>query len=135
MRKYRLKLLWLAHYMSQMGHAAQAVAAGGYQFTQYKTQDLRQFSELAHAFEPYEAEELYRALAEKWEAVNKVRLPSGKDTPAFIAKMTPPPPFVRSREERRQECAREFGQHWKRVYQEIRERKLRYQQEDKFKLG
>lgn len=127
MRKYRMKLLWLAHYMSQMGPAAQAVAAGGCQFTQYRTQELKQFMELAHTFAPYEPGELYKSLAEKWEAVNKVRLPSGKDCSAFIAKMAPPPEFVRSREARRNECAREFGRHWKDVSREIQEKRLRYQ--------
>lgn len=127
LRKYRMKLLWLAHYMSQMGPAAQAVASGGCQFTQYKTQDLKQFKELAHAFEPFDAEELYRTLPEKWVAVNKIRLPSGKDCPAFIAKMAPPPAFVRSREERRKECARLFGRHWKEVSKWIQEKRLKYQ--------
>ncbi len=130
LRKYRLKLLWLAHYMSQMGPAAQAVAAGGCQFTSYKTQDLKQFMELGHVFEPYEPQELYKTLPEKWAAVNKVRLPSGQDCPAFIAKMAPPPDFVRSREERRQQCAREFGRHWKEVGKEIQEKRLRYQKLD-----
>lgn len=130
LRKYRLKLLWLAHYMSQMGSAAQAVAAGGCQFTSYKTQDLKQFMELGHVFEPFESQELYRTLPEKWTAVNKVRLPSGKDCPAFIAKMAPPPSFVRSREDRRQECSREFGRHWKEVSQEIQRKRLNYQRLD-----
>lgn len=130
LRKYRLKLLWLAHYMSQMGPAAQAVAAGGCQFTSYKTQDLKQFMELGHVFEPYEPQELYKTLPEKWVAVNKVRLPSGQDCPAFIAKMAPPPSFVRTREERRQQCAREFGRHWKEVGREIQEKRLRYQRLD-----
>ena len=40
-------------------------------------------------FDPYTAEELYKSLPEKWEAVNKIRLPSGKDCPAFIAQMEP----------------------------------------------
>lgn len=126
LRKYRMKLLWLAHYLSQMGPAATAVAAGGCQFTQYRTQELRQFMELAHAFAPYEPDELYKSLPEKWEAVNKVRLPSGKDCPAFIAKMAPPPVMVWSREARRQECAREFGRHWKEISSQIMEKRQRY---------
>jgi hypothetical protein len=130
LRKYRMKLLWLAHYMSQMGPAAQAVASGGCQFTQYKTQDLKQFSELGHVFDPYTAEELYKSLPEKWEAVNKIRLPSGKDCPAFIAQMEPPPKFVRSRHERRAECAKIFGRHWKEVYNWIQNKRTKYYEAD-----
>ncbi|MHB1420977.1 MAG: type IV secretory system conjugative DNA transfer family protein [Bacillota bacterium] len=126
LRKYRMKLLWLAHYLSQMGPAATAVAAGGCQFTQYRTQELQQFNELAHAFAPFEPGELYKSLPEKWEAVNKVRLPSGKDCPAFIAKMAPPPKMIRSRESRRQECAQEFGRHWKEVSGQIVDKRQRY---------
>jgi len=130
LRKYRMKLLWLAHYLSQMGPAAQAVAAGGCQFTQYRTQELRQFKELGYAFEPFEPEELYRSLPEKWEAANKVRLPSGRGCPAFIAKMAPPPSFVKSRENRRQECAKEFGRTWKEVSSQMQAKRMKYQMLD-----
>ncbi|OPX81811.1 MAG: hypothetical protein A4E52_02147 [Pelotomaculum sp. PtaB.Bin013] len=54
---------------------------------------------MVHVFAPYDdPKELYANLPDKWETVNKVRLPSGKDCPAFIAKMEPPSAFVRSRE-------------------------------------
>ena len=130
LRKYRMKLFWLAHHMSQMGKAAEAVSSGGCQFIQYKTQNIKQFSELAHAFAPFEPEELYKTLPEKWYAVNKVRLPSGQDCPAFIAKMAPPPPFIRSREKRREECAKQFGRPWREVNKYIQDKRLKYQQLD-----
>jgi len=78
---------------------------------------------------------LYASLPDKWEAVNKVRLPSGKDCPAFIAKMESPPAFVRSREKRRQECARLFGRYWKDVRDSIQKRRLEYQAKDEAWYG
>ena len=125
-----MKLLWLAHHMSQMGKAAEAVSSGGCQFIQYKTQNIKQFSELAHAFAPFEPDELYKTLPEKWYAVNKVRLPSGQDCPAFIAKMAPPPPFMRSREKRREDCAKQFGRTWREVNKYIQDKRLKYQRLD-----
>lgn len=129
-RKYRCKLLWLAHSLAQMGPAARAMTDGGVQFSCYKTETLKAFEEIEYALAPFTAAEAYESLAEKWEAVNRVRLPSGKDCPAFIAKMTPPPGFVRSREARRQECARIFGRPWKDVTNEIQQRRIDYQQRD-----
>jgi hypothetical protein len=129
-RKYRIKLLFSGHSISQMGPAANALKEGGCQFTWYKTENVKAFEELKDQFAPFDPDELYSTLPEKWEAVNKVRLPSGHDCPAFIAKMVPPPLFVRSRENRRQECARQFGRHWKEVYGQIQELRLKYQKLD-----
>jgi len=42
----------------------------------------------------------------------------------------PPPVFVRSREERRQECARVLGRHWKEVRDGIQRKRLEYQERD-----
>lgn len=44
--------------------------------------------------------------------------------------MVPPPSFVRSRENRRQECARQFGRHWKEVHEQIQGLRLKFQKLD-----
>lgn len=130
MRKCRLRLHWLGHYLSQMGKAEKVIMAGGCQFTQYHTQDLKQFMELGHAFKPFEPEELYKTLPDRFVAVNKITLPGIDECPPFIAYMAPPPKFVKTRESRRQECAREYGRHWKEVVLEIRNKRLYYQKAD-----
>jgi len=130
-RKYRCKNVFTGHSIDQMGDAAKSLLDGGAQFTSYKTESLKDLERLAHVFAPYDdPKELYTSLPEKWEAVNKVRLPSGKDCPAFIARMEPPPAFVRSREQRRQECSRVFGRHWREVRDTIQRKRLEYQERD-----
>lgn len=130
-RKYRCKNVFTGHSIDQMGDAAKSLLDGGAQFTSYKTESLKDLERLAHVFAPYDdPKELYASLPDMWEAVNKVRLPSGKDCPAFIARMEPPPVFVRSREERRQECARVLGRHWKEVRDHIQRKRLEYQEKD-----
>lgn len=129
-RKYRVKLLWTGHNKSQMGDAADALDDGGCQYTAYKTENVKAYQELGNQFAPYAPEEIYQMLPEKWEAINRVRLPSGQECQAFVAKMVPPPAFVKSREERRQASAREFGRPWKEVYEEIQTRRLKYQRLD-----
>ena len=135
-RKYRCKNVFTGHSIDQMGDAAKSLLDGGAQFTSYKTESLKDLERLAHVFAPYDdPKELYSSLPDKWEAVNKVRLPSGKDCPAFIAKMEAPPPFIRSREKRRQECALLFGRHWKEVRNGIQNKRLEYQAKDEAWYG
>ncbi|WP_348235143.1 hypothetical protein, partial [Salmonella enterica] len=82
--------LYTNHSIDQMGAAAQALLDGGAQITSYKTERLSELSRFAHALKPYDnAKVLYEALPDKHRAVNKVRLPSGADCPAFIADMVP----------------------------------------------
>ena len=129
-RKYRVKLLFSGHSLAQMGAAADALKDGGCQFTWYKTENVKAFDELSEQFAPYNPEELYATLPEKWQAVNKVRLPSGQDCPAFIAQMMAPPALTRSRENRRKECTRAYGRHWKEVSDYIQTKRLAYQKKD-----
>jgi hypothetical protein len=130
-RKYRCKNLFTGHSIDQMGEAAKSLLEGGSQITSYKTESLADFEKFGHAFAPYDdAKELYASLAEKWEAVNKVRLPSGNNCPAFIAKMVAPPKKVKDRSARRQECAEIFGRPWKEVSKTIQEKKRMYQKLD-----
>lgn len=130
-RKYRCKNLFTGHSIEQMGDAANSLLDGGAQITSYKTERLSELERFAHLFDPYtDAKELYAGLPDKWVAVNKVRLPSGANCPAFIARMMPPPKKVKDRSSRREDCSKQFGRPWKEVTKEILDRKLHYQKLD-----
>jgi hypothetical protein len=126
-RKYRVKQLYTNHAIQQMGKAADALLDGGAQITSYKTERLTELSRFAHAFKPYDdAKELYDALPDKHRAINKVRLPSGKDAPAFIADMVPPPKEVKDRSYAWDLCARRYGRPWKQVRNAIQGKRAAY---------
>ncbi|AYP68391.1 hypothetical protein HWB91_gp21 [Bacillus phage vB_BboS-125] len=130
-RKYRVKNLFTGHSIDQMGAAADSLLDGGAQITSYKTERLSELKRFAHNFKPYDdAEALYEALPDKWKAVNKVRLPSGKDAPAFIADMVAPPKEVKDRSYVWQDCAEKYGRHWKEVRASIQDKRSRYQELD-----
>ncbi len=64
---------------------------GDVRITSYKTERLSELSRFVHALKPYDdAKSLYDALLDKHVAINKLRLPSEADCPAFIADMVPP---------------------------------------------
>lgn len=126
-RKYRVKQLYTNHSIDQMGAAAQALLDGGAQITSYKTERLSELSRFAHALKPYDdAKVLYDALPDKHRAVNKVRLPSGADCPAFIADMVPPPPEVKDRSYAWQQSADRYGRPWKEVRDTIQSKRSHY---------
>jgi hypothetical protein len=126
-RKYRVKRIYTGHSIEQMGAAAKALLEGGAQVTSYKTEAISDLARFSHLFKPYEdPAELYEMLPDKWVAINKVRLPAAGDVPAFIGHMLPPPPAVKSREARRQQCAQQYGRHWKEVTAAIQARRQRY---------
>jgi hypothetical protein len=130
-RKYRCKRLFTGHSIDQMGAAAKSLLEGGAQITSYKTESLADLEKFGHIFAPYEsAEEIYDQLPDKWVAINRVRLASNTDCPAFIAAMMPPPAAVKSRAARRATCARQFGRGWKEVSEEIVGRRRHYQRLD-----
>lgn len=131
-RKYRVKNLFTGHSIDQMGKAAKSLLDGGAQITSYKTESLADLKRFSHTFAPYsDAEELYNALPDKWRAVNKVRLPSGSDCPAFIADMTPPPQKVKDRSYIWHECAQKYGRPWKEVKSYIQDTRSKYRELDK----
>lgn len=126
-RKYRVKNLFTGHSIDQMGDAANALLDGGACITSYKTERESELKRFAHAFAPYtDAKTLYAALPDKHVAINKVRLPSGKDAPAFIAEMTPPPGKVKDRSHVWQACAEKYGRPWKEVRDGIQQKRSRY---------
>jgi hypothetical protein len=130
-RKYRVKNLFTGHSIDQMGAAADALLDGGAQITSYKTERLSELSRFAHSFKPYDdAKALYEALPDKHTAINKIRLPSGKASPAFIADMVAPPNEVKDRSHVWHESARRYGRPWKEVRAAIHERRTHYQDLD-----
>lgn len=130
-RKYRVKNLFTGHSIDQMGKAAKSLMDGGVQITSYKTESTDDLKRFSHQFAPYENEkELYASLPEKHVAINKVRLPSGKSFPAFIAEMVAPPKFVKDRSNVWQKSAEKYGRHWKEVKQMIQEKRSLYYEMD-----
>ncbi len=130
-RKYRVKNLFTGHSIDQMGEAANALLDGGAQITSYKTERISELKRFSHNFAPYnDPNELYEALPDKHRAINKVRLPSGKDCPAFIADMQAPPPEVKDRSHVWHDCAKKYGRPWKDVRDSIQEKRQKYQQND-----
>ncbi|TYP67161.1 hypothetical protein, partial [Paenibacillus methanolicus] len=126
-RKYRVKSLFTGHSIDQMGKAANALLDGGACITSYKTERESELKRFSHAFAPYtDAKTLYASLPDKHVAINKVRLPSGKDAPAFIAEMVPPPSKVKDRSHVWQACAERYGRPWKEVRDAIQEKRARY---------
>ncbi len=113
LRKYRCRVLMLAHSPEQLGEVWDSFSSGGTQIIAYKSENMRDYAKISRQLVPYDAEYVYQHLPEKWEAVCKLRLPSGKESPAFFAKMAPPPTFVKDRSKRREECGEIFGYHWK----------------------
>lgn len=113
--KYRMKLVWLAHSLSQFGEFKTALTSGGAQYTAYKTKSYKEFKELENEFKEFNIEELYQDLPKRWVAVNKIYLPKTDDVPTFIGDMLPPPRFVKDRSYRRLECSKEFGREFKDV--------------------
>lgn len=130
-RKYRIKNLFTGHSIDQMGDAANALLDGGACITSYKTERESELKRFAHVFAPYtDAKALYSALPDKHVAINKVRLPSGKDAPAFIAEMVPPPKLVKDRSHVWQKCAERYGRPWKEVKYTIQYKRSHYYELD-----
>lgn len=130
-RKYRVKNLFTGHSIDQMGAAADALLDGGAQITSYKTERLSELKRFAHNFAPYDdPKELHAALPDKHVAINKVRLPSGKDAPAFIAEMVAPPKEVKDRSYIWQICAEKYGRPWKEVRDSIQSKRSKYANHD-----
>ncbi|NOV01320.1 hypothetical protein GC097_14985 [Paenibacillus sp. LMG 31457] len=130
-RKYRVKNLFTGHSIDQMGAAAHALLDGGACISSYKTERESELARFSHTFAPYtNAKDLYAALPDKHVAVNKVRLPSGKDCPAFIADMIAPPKMVKDRSHVWLECAKKYGRPWKEVRDSIQHKRSVYAELD-----
>lgn len=113
LRKYRCRTLMLAHSPKQLGDVWDAFSSGGAQIIAYKSENMNDYRQIEQQLSPFDAEYVYQHLPEKWEAVCKIRLPSGKESPAFFCHMASPPKAVKDRAARREACASIFGRHWK----------------------
>jgi hypothetical protein len=128
LRKYRCKLVMMGHSREQLGKLWDAFESGGIQVTLYKSKNVKAFKDLGPIIAPLDPELAWASLG-KHEAVVTRKLPSKREV-AFICKMAPPPPFVKDRSKRREECAREFGRPWKEVSAEIQARRIEYMEKD-----
>ena len=114
-RKYRNKMIFLAHSAEQFGKYKAGIYAGGPFFNFFKTEFQKTFIDHAEKLTPLEARKLYEQLPKRWVAACKMELPSADSLPAFICHMTAPPRPVKDRSYRRSQCSEYFGRHWKEV--------------------
>jgi len=122
-RKYRNKMVFLAHSAEQFGKFKSGIYAGGPFFNFFKTEYIKTFTDHAEKLNPLEARSLYEQLPKRWVAACKMELPGTDSLPAFICHMTPPPKPVKDRSYRRGECSKQFGRHWKEVTEYIQEKR------------
>jgi len=118
-RKYRNKMIFLAHSAEQFGKYKAGIYAGGPFFNFFKTELQKTFTDHAEKLTPLEARSLYEQLPKRWVAACKMELPGTDSLPAFICHMTAPPKPVKDRSYRRAECSKQFGRHWKEVTEYI----------------
>jgi len=122
-RKYRNKMIFLAHSAEQFGKYKAGIYAGGPFFNFFKTELQKTFTDHAEKLNPLEARKLYEQLPKRWVAACKMELPGTDSLPAFICHMTPPPKQVKDRSYRRKECSKMFGRHWKEVTEHIQSKR------------
>jgi len=130
--KYRMKLVWLAHSLSQFGEFKSALTSGGAQYTAYKTKSFKEFKELENEFKEFDISELYQDLPKRWVAVNKIYLPKSDDVPSFIGDMLKPVKMVKDRSYRKLECSKEFGREFKEVVGYINKERDRRKADEEF---
>jgi len=122
-RKYRNKMVFLAHSAEQFGRYRAGIYAGGPFFTFFKTEYQKTFLDHAEKLAPLEARSLYEQLPKRWTAAVKMELPGVDTLPAFICKMEAPPKPVKDRRHIRTQCSKTFGRNWKEVVEEIQEKR------------
>jgi len=122
-RKYRNKMIFLAHSAEQFGKYKAGIYAGGPFFNFFKTELQKTFTDHAEKLNPLEARSLYEQLPKRWVAACKMELPGTDSLPAFICRMTAPPKAVKDRSYRRAECSKMFGRHWKDVTKTIQDKR------------
>lgn len=120
-RKWRLKLYWSAHNFRDFRSLGKTMKDAGCQYSVFRT-SKETYSDLAEELLPFALEDLIR-IPDRYYAVNKVVLPGSPNTPAFLAKMEPPPGLVLDRASRRKECSKQYGRHIDDVEQDIQHRK------------
>lgn len=108
-RKWRLKLVWLAHNIRDFKHLTKTIKDAGCQYSVYRS-SKETYSDLLEELSPFTIDELMN-IPDRWYAVNKIVVPDSNITvPAFLAKMSVPPKPIKDRSYRRQECSKLYGQ-------------------------
>ena len=120
-RKWRLKLYWSAHNFRDFRALGKTMKDAGCQYSVFRT-SKETYHDLAEELLPFTLEDLIR-IPDRFYAVNKVVLPGSPNTPAFLAKMAPPPVRVKDRSHRREECSRKYGRHIDEVEANIQRRR------------
>ena len=120
-RKWRLKLYWSAHNFRDFRALGKTMKDAGCQYSVFRT-SKETYSDLAEELLPFILDDLIR-IPDRYYAVNKVVLPGSPNTPAFLAKMEPPPGLALDRAHRREECSRKYGRHIDTVERDIYQRR------------
>jgi len=121
-RKWRLKLYWSAHNFRDFRALGKTMKDAGCQYSVFRT-SKETYHDLAEELLPFTLEDLIR-IPDRFYAVNKVVLPGSPNTPAFLAKMVPPPARMKDRAHRRVECSRKYGRHIEEVEVDIQRRRM-----------
>lgn len=126
-RKWRLKMMFLAHNFRDFGTLSKTFKDSGMQYSIYST-SKETYLDLAEELAPFSLEDLL-ATPDRWYAVNKIVVPDvGVQIPAFLAKMVKPPGLVKDRSYLREKCSRFYGQSVSLIEQDIYDReKVLYQ--------
>lgn len=120
-RKWRLKLYWSAHNFRDFRDIGKTIKDAGCQYSVFRT-SKETYHDLAEELLPFTLEDLIR-IPDRYYAVNKVVLPGAPNTPAFLAKMEPPPEKVKERSYRREACSKKYGCHIDDVERDIYKRR------------
>lgn len=121
LRKYRVKPVFMAHYLGQMGKVGQDIMAGGAQYIAYKSKHVH-YNSIADELLPFTPTELVETLGPKGEAGIKLEVSASVQVPMFIGDMLKPPKAV---DDRYTDCvkrsARKYGRWYETVEQQIQQ--------------
>jgi hypothetical protein len=119
LRKYRVKPIFMAHYLGQMGKVGLDIQAGGAQYIAYKSKHTH-YNAMADELYPFTPQELVDTLAPKGEAGVKLEVKGETQVPMFIGDMLKPPKQVSNRyDECVKRSARKYGKWYEQVESEI----------------
>lgn len=117
-RKWRLKLVWLAHNFRDFKGVSKTFKDAGVQYSVYHS-SKETYQDLLEELAPFELEELLN-IPDRFYAVNKISVPGcNKTTPAFLAKMIAPPKPLKNRVSLRLKCSKKYGENIEVVEQNI----------------
>jgi hypothetical protein len=117
LRKYRVKPIFMAHYLGQMGKVGQDIQAGGAQYIAYKSKHVH-YNAIADELQPFTPQELVDTLPPKGTAGLKLEVSDGVQVPMFIGDMLKPPKQVLDRYD---DCAKRSARKYGRWYADVEE--------------